>query len=40
MHYPVVIEPGNENTAWGVVVPDLPGCARTIRNWRGGCGPW
>ncbi|MEW7983382.1 MAG: type II toxin-antitoxin system HicB family antitoxin [Candidatus Sedimenticola endophacoides] len=21
-----MIEPGGENTAWGVVVPDLPGC--------------
>jgi len=26
MKYPVAIEPGNETTAWGVVVPDLPGC--------------
>jgi predicted RNase H-like HicB family nuclease len=26
MHYPIVIEPGNDSTAWGVVVPDLPGC--------------
>lgn len=26
MHYPVAIEPGNDKTAWGVVVPDLPGC--------------
>ena len=26
MRYPVAIEPGNEATAWGVVVPDLPGC--------------
>lgn len=26
MHYPIAIEPGNESTAWGVVVPDLPGC--------------
>lgn len=26
MRYPIVIEPGNERTAWGVVVPDLPGC--------------
>jgi len=26
MHYPVVVEPGSETTAWGVVVPDLPGC--------------
>lgn len=26
MRYPVMIEPGDENTAWGVVVPDLPGC--------------
>lgn len=26
MRYPVMIEAGNENTAWSVVVPDLPGC--------------
>ncbi len=26
MRYPIVIEPGSKNTAWGVVVPDLPGC--------------
>jgi len=26
MKYPVAIEPGNDSTAWGVVVPDLPGC--------------
>ncbi len=26
MRYPVAIEPGTESTAWGVVVPDLPGC--------------
>ena len=26
MHYPIAIEPGNQSTAWGVVVPDLPGC--------------
>ena len=26
MRYPVVIEPGTEATAHGVVVPDLPGC--------------
>lgn len=26
MKYPIVIEPGDEHTAWGVVVPDLPGC--------------
>ena len=26
MRYPVAIEPGNDTTAWGVVVPDLPGC--------------
>ena len=26
MHYPVAIEPGTEMTAFGVVVPDLPGC--------------
>ncbi len=26
MRYPIVIEPGNSTTAWGVIVPDLPGC--------------
>lgn len=26
MRYPIVIEPGNEATAFGVIVPDLPGC--------------
>lgn len=26
MKYPIAIEPGNNTTAWGVVVPDLPGC--------------
>jgi predicted RNase H-like HicB family nuclease len=26
MKYPIAIESGTEHTAWGVVVPDLPGC--------------
>ena len=26
MRYPIVIEAGGENRAFGVVVPDLPGC--------------
>jgi predicted RNase H-like HicB family nuclease len=26
MHYPVAIEPGTDTEAFGVVVPDLPGC--------------
>lgn len=26
MRYPIAIEPGTERTAFGVVVPDLPGC--------------
>ena len=26
MRYPILIEPGSESTAFGVVVPDLPGC--------------
>ena len=26
MKYPIAIEPGDETTAFGVVVPDLPGC--------------
>lgn len=26
MRYPIAIEPGNEATAFGIVIPDLPGC--------------
>jgi len=26
MRFPIVIEPGDEQHAFGVVVPDLPGC--------------
>lgn len=26
MKFVIAIEPGNDNSAWGVVVPDLPGC--------------
>ncbi|MFK3661001.1 type II toxin-antitoxin system HicB family antitoxin [Scandinavium sp. NPDC088450] len=26
MHFPIAIECGDENHAWGVIVPDLPGC--------------
>ncbi|MFM9976937.1 MAG: type II toxin-antitoxin system HicB family antitoxin [Sphingomonadaceae bacterium] len=26
LRYPIAIEPGTESTAFGVVVPDLPGC--------------
>lgn len=26
MRYPIVIEPGSETTAFGIVIPDLPGC--------------
>ena len=26
MRYPVMIETGDDHTAWGAVVPDLPGC--------------
>lgn len=26
MRYPVAIEPGTKSAAWGVAVPDLPGC--------------
>jgi predicted RNase H-like HicB family nuclease len=26
MRYPIVIEPGSNSQAFGVVVPDLPGC--------------
>jgi len=26
MRYPIAVEPGTDAAAWGVVVPDLPGC--------------
>ena len=26
MRYPIVIEPGTDTTAFGIIVPDLPGC--------------
>ena len=26
MRYPIAIEPGTDTTAFGVIVPDLPGC--------------
>ena len=26
MRYPIAIESGNDSSAWGVVVPDMPGC--------------
>lgn len=26
MKFPIAIETGNADTAWGIVVPDLPGC--------------
>lgn len=26
MKYPIAIEPGDDTHAWGVAVPDLPGC--------------
>ncbi|MBX3639610.1 MAG: type II toxin-antitoxin system HicB family antitoxin [Nitrosomonas sp.] len=26
VQYPILIEKGDDKTAWGVVVPDLPGC--------------
>lgn len=26
MKFPIALEPGTQDTAWGVVVPDLPGC--------------
>jgi predicted RNase H-like HicB family nuclease len=26
MKFPIAIEPATQSTAWGVVVPDLPGC--------------
>jgi len=32
MKYPIAIEPGSEKNAWGVVVPDLPGCFSAADN--------
>lgn len=32
MKYPIAIEPGDDATAWGVVVPDLPGCFSAADN--------
>ena len=26
MHYPIAIETGSDDTAFGIVIPDLPGC--------------
>lgn len=26
MYYPIAVESGDEKHAWGVIVPDLPGC--------------
>lgn len=26
MRYPIAIEPGTDTTAFGVIIPDLPGC--------------
>jgi len=26
LRYPIAVEPGTESTAFGVIVPDLPGC--------------
>ena len=26
MKYPIAIEPGRDKLAWGVIVPDMPGC--------------
>ena len=47
MRYPIAIEPGTKKTAWGVVVPDLPGCFsagdtldEAIDNAREGIAAW
>ncbi|MBU3630984.1 type II toxin-antitoxin system HicB family antitoxin [Polynucleobacter sp. AP-Melu-500A-A1] len=32
MRYPIAIELGKEKSAWGVVVPDLPGCFSAADN--------
>jgi predicted RNase H-like HicB family nuclease len=30
MRYPIAIEPGTDTTAFGVVIPDLPGCFSAV----------
>lgn len=47
MRYPIAIEQGTKKTAWGVVVPDLPGCFsagdtldEAIDNAREGIAAW
>lgn len=47
MRYPIAIEPGTKKAAWGVVVPDLPGCFsagdtldEAIDNAREGIAAW
>ena len=32
MKYPVAIESGSQSDAWGVIVPDLPGCFSAADN--------
>jgi predicted RNase H-like HicB family nuclease len=32
MKYPIAIEPGGDKLAWGVIVPDLPGCFSAADN--------
>jgi predicted RNase H-like HicB family nuclease len=32
LQYPVLIERGDEDTAWGIIVPDLPGCFSAADN--------
>ena len=34
MRYPITIEPGNDTTAWGVVVPDLPAAFLPVTLWK------
>jgi predicted RNase H-like HicB family nuclease len=47
LKYPIAIEPGNEQIAFGVVVPDLPGCfsagdtlEEAIENSKEGIAAW
>ena len=32
VHYPIIVEKGDANTAWGITVPDLDGCFSAADN--------
>lgn len=32
IQYPILIEKGDDKTAWGIIVPDIPGCFSAADN--------